>query len=123
MVARDRVRWDALSINVLFGLLAGVALIFLVAPTVVVLVTSFTSSQSLRFPPPGFSLRWYVALLDADQMQRATWNSLIVAFWTTLLATACGTAAALAMARSRSPLIRAADLLFMSPLQIGRAHV
>jgi putative spermidine/putrescine transport system permease protein len=116
LVARDRVRWDALSINVLFGLLAGVALVFLVAPTVVVLVTSFTSSQSLRFPPPGFSLRWYVALLDADQMQRATWNSLIVAFWTTLLATACGTAAALAIARSRSPLIRAADLLFMSPL-------
>jgi putative spermidine/putrescine transport system permease protein len=116
MAARDRIRWDALSINVLFGLLAGVALVFLVAPTVVVLVTSFTSSQSLRFPPPGFSLRWYVALLDADQMQRATWNSLIVAFWTTLLATACGTAAALAIARSRSPLIRAADLLFMSPL-------
>ena len=116
MVVRDRVRWDALSINVVFGLLAGVALIFLVAPTVVVLVTSFTSSQSLRFPPPGFSLRWYVALLDADQMQRATWNSLIVAFWTTLLATTCGTAAALAIARSRSPLIRAADLLFMSPL-------
>src|SRR5436305_1490371 len=116
MAVPDRIRWDALSINVLFGLLAGVALVFLVAPTVVILITSLTSSQSLRFPPPGFSLRWYVALLDADQMQRATWNSLVVAFWTTLLSAIFGTAAALAIARSRSPLVRAADLLFMSPL-------
>ncbi len=44
------------------------------------LITSLTSSESLRFPPPDLSLRWYYALLDADQMQRAAWNSLIIAF-------------------------------------------
>ncbi|GLR89946.1 ABC transporter permease [Bradyrhizobium iriomotense] len=116
MAGLRRIRWDALSLKLVFGLLAGIALVFLVLPTAVVLLTSFTSSQSLRFPPPGLSFRWYLALLDADQMQRAAWNSLVVAFWTTLLSGACGTAAALAIARSRSPLMRAADLLFMSPL-------
>ncbi|WFU43927.1 ABC transporter permease [Bradyrhizobium sp. CB82] len=116
MAAAKRIRWDALSLKVVFGLLAAIALLFLVLPTAVVLLTSFTSSQSLRFPPPGLSLRWYVALIDADQMQRAAWNSLVVALWTTLLSGACGTAAALAITRSRSPLMRAADLLFMSPL-------
>ena len=116
MAGLRRIRWEALSLKFVFGLLAAVALLFLVLPTAVVLLTSLTSSQSLRFPPPGFSLRWYVALLDADQMQRAGLNSLIVAFWTTLLSTICGTAAALAIARSRSPMMRAADLLFMSPL-------
>jgi putative spermidine/putrescine transport system permease protein len=116
MAALKRIRWDALSLKVVFGVLAGVALLFLALPTVVVLVTSLTSSQSLRFPPPGFSLRWYVALLDADQMQRAAWNSLVVAFWTTLLSATFGAAAALAIARSHSRVMRAADLLFMSPL-------
>jgi len=90
--------------------------VFLVAPTVIVLLTSFTASQSLKFPPDGLSLRWYLALLDADQMQAAAWNSLKVAFWTTVLSVVLGTAAALGIARSRSPLARACDVLFMSPL-------
>jgi putative spermidine/putrescine transport system permease protein len=81
-----------------------------------VLITSFTASQSLRFPPGGLSLRWYAALLDADQMQRAAWNSLVVALWTTVISVVCGTAAALAIAHSRLRLVRAADVLFMSPL-------
>jgi putative spermidine/putrescine transport system permease protein len=107
---------DALSINVVFGLLAALALVFLVTPTIIVLITSFTASQSLRFPPGSLSLRWYAALLDADQMQRAAWNSLVVAFWTTVISVVCGTAAALAIAHSRRRLVRAADVLFMSPL-------
>jgi len=55
-------------------------------------------------------------LLDADQMQAAAWNSLVVAFWTTALSVVLGTAAALGIARSRSTLARACDVLFMSPL-------
>ena len=90
--------------------------LFLVGPTVIMLLTSFTASQSLKFPPDGLSLRWYAALLDADQMQAAAWNSLVVAFWTTVLSVVLGTAAALGIARSRSPLARACDVLFMSPL-------
>src|SRR5712691_10472374 len=113
---RHAIDWEALSLHLVFGALAAVAIVFLVAPTVIVLLTSFTASQSLKFPPDGLSLRWYLALLDADQMQAAAWNSLVVAFWTTVLSVVLGTAAALGLARSRSPLARACDLLFMSPL-------
>jgi putative spermidine/putrescine transport system permease protein len=116
MVRPSRVQWDVVSINAAFSLLAAVALVFLVAPTAIVLLTSFTSSESLRFPPAGLSFRWYAALLDADQLQRAAWNSLVVAFWATLISATLGTAAALAIARSQAALMRAADLLFMSPL-------
>ena len=80
------------------------------------LLTSFTSTESLRFPPQGFSLRWYKALLDADQMQAAAWSSLIVAFWTTLISAVLGTLGALAIARSESRFARVADVVFMSPL-------
>jgi len=105
-----------LSLRLVFGALAAIAIVFLVGPTVIMLLTSFTASQSLKFPPDGLSLRWYAALLDADQMQAAAWNSLVVAFWTTVLSVVLGTAAALGIARSRSPLARACDVLFMSPL-------
>jgi putative spermidine/putrescine transport system permease protein len=117
MVApRHSTDWEALSLRLVFGALAAIAIVFLVGPTVIMLLTSFTASQSLKFPPDGLSLRWYAALLDADQMQAAAWNSLVVAFWTTVLSVVLGTAAALGITRSRSPLARACDVLFMSPL-------
>ena len=75
-----------------------------------------TASESLRFPPPALSFRWYQALFDADQMQRAAWNSLVVAFWTTLISVVLGTAASIAIARSRAAWVKAMDMLFMSPL-------
>src|SRR5499427_10121511 len=116
VVPEHAIDWEALSLRLVFGALAAIAIVFLVGPTLIMLLTSFTASQSLKFPPDGLSLRWYVALLDADQMQAAAWNSLLVAFWTTLLSVLLGTAAALGIARSRSAFARACDILFMSPL-------
>jgi len=114
--SRASIEWEAASLRTVFGVLTVGAMVFLVAPTVIVLLTSLTASESLRFPPSGLSLRWYYALADADQMQRAAWNSLVIAFWTTMICVVLGTAAALAVARSRARWLRACDLLFMSPL-------
>jgi putative spermidine/putrescine transport system permease protein len=108
--------WEALSLKAAFGALCALAVVFLVAPSLIVLLTSFTASYSLKFPPDGLSFRWYLALLDADQMQRAAWNSLVVAFWTTLLSVVLGTFGALAIARSGAAWVKACDVLFMSPL-------
>ena len=104
------------SFGVAMGALATLAVVLLVAPTVIVLLTSLTRSPSLRFPPDGFSLRWYLALADAHQLQQAAWNSLLVALVTTAVSVALGTPAALALARSRTRWARALDSLFMSPL-------
>jgi putative spermidine/putrescine transport system permease protein len=114
--ARRVTQWDALSVNVVLGGLAGFALLLLMAPTLVVLVISFTSGLSLRFPPPGFSLRWYAALLDAWQLQFAAWNSVKVAMATTVLSLLLGVAAALGIARSPRLSTRLLDNLFMAPL-------
>ena len=56
-------------------LITGVSL-YVVAPSLIAILTSLTASQSLKFPPYALSLRWYVALLKADQMQQAAWTSL-----------------------------------------------
>lgn len=116
MRPRNRVDWESASLYALFSAAALVALIVLIAPTAIVLIMSVTSSASLRFPPTGFSWRWYAALLDAEQMQRAAWNSLVVALWTTSISVVLGTAAAVGIARSTRRWVRATDLMFMSPL-------
>lgn len=108
--------WDWFTFHGVVVALAAIALVVLIAPTVVVLIVSFTSGFSLRFPPPGYSLKWYAALADASQLQFAAWNSFVVALWTTGLSVLLGTAAALAIARSRAVTARVLDSLFMSPL-------
>jgi putative spermidine/putrescine transport system permease protein len=113
---RHAIDWEAASLQIMFAAAAIFAMVFLIAPTIIVLITSLTSSESLRFPPPGLSLRWYYALLDADQMQRAAWNSLVIAIWTTLISVVLGTAASIGIARSKSKWVRVSDMLFMSPL-------
>jgi putative spermidine/putrescine transport system permease protein len=114
--ARRTTQWEALSLDLVLGGLAGLALLLLIAPTLVVMVISFTSGLSLRFPPPGLSLRWYGALLDAWQLQFAAWNSVKVAVATTVLSLVLGVAAALCIARSPSLSARLLDSLFMAPL-------
>jgi putative spermidine/putrescine transport system permease protein len=113
---KPAIDWEAASFRLVFVTLTILAMVFLVTPTLIVLLTSLTASESLKFPPTGLSLRWYYALVDAGQMQRAAWNSLSVAFWTTLICIVLGTAASLGIARARSTWVRSLDLLFMSPL-------
>src|SRR5206468_7539226 len=87
--------WEALSLRLVFMALTAVAVVFLIGPSLIVILTSLTASQSLKFPPDGLSFRWYVALLNADHMQQAAWTSLVVAFWRTVFSAVLGTAASL----------------------------
>jgi putative spermidine/putrescine transport system permease protein len=108
--------FEAFSFNLVMTLLAFVALILIIAPSLVVVIVSFTSGFSLKFPPPGYSTRWYVELWNAWQLQFAARNSLVVAAWATGLSVLFGVAAALAVSRSKTLSARLLDSLFMSPL-------
>lgn len=107
---------DRLSFHVVFALIAGIGLFFLIFPSIVVLIISFTSEDSLRFPPPAFSLRWYAALVDAYTIQDAAWLSLKVASITTVFSVVLGVAGSLAIGRSTASWARILDMVFMSPL-------
>jgi putative spermidine/putrescine transport system permease protein len=115
-MARRRDGIEALSFKGAMWGLAAVSLLVLVLPTVVVITVSFTSGFSLKFPPPGYSFRWYAALVDAWQLQFAAGNSVKVAIGSTVLAVLLGVAAALAIGRSERWTARVLDSLFMSPL-------
>jgi len=108
--------WEALSFQVVFTLVAAFTAIVLVAPTLVILILSFTAEDSLHFPPSSYSLRWYAALLDANEIGDAALVSLKVALVAVTCSVLLGVPAALAIARGRSGWARWLDLLFMSPL-------
>ncbi len=108
--------FSAASFRAVAGLLAGLALFLLAAPTAIVMVVSFTSGLSLRFPPPGLSLRWYQSLAESWQLQFAAGNSLKVAVAATLLSVLLGVPAALAIGRSEARIAKALDQFFLSPL-------
>ncbi len=113
---RRRMGWETASFRFALWGLAILGVLLLTLPSVVVIVVSFTSGYSLKFPPPGYSFRWYVSLLDAWQLQFAAGNSLKIAIWTTALSVLIGVPAALAIARSTTARARVLDSLFMSPL-------
>lgn len=115
-MAARRPTLDVLTFHGVMIALAIVALIVLVAPSAVVLTVSFTSGFSLKFPPPGWSTRWYVELWNAWQLQFAAKNSFVVAAWSTGLSIVLGVAAALPIARSKTLSARILDSVFMSPL-------
>ena len=117
-MARESSAGD-ISYRLVLGLLSAIALLILITPVVVVLITSFTDSRALRFPPPALSLRWYKSLFDpamSAQIHTAAWNSLVVATAATTISVVLGTSAALAIAGRRTWWAQALDALFMSPL-------
>lgn len=103
----------------LIAALAAVGMLVLLGPVLVVVLTSFSTSAALRFPPPGLTLRWYLELLDPAKsgvVQLAALNSVLVAGAAALLATVLATAAALGIARNAAWWARFADGAFMMPL-------
>jgi putative spermidine/putrescine transport system permease protein len=77
--------------------IAALILIYLLVPTLIVIPMSFSESDSLRFPPPALSLRWYAAYFGDEEWRDATFVSLRLAVLTTIFATPLGTAAAYAL--------------------------
>jgi putative spermidine/putrescine transport system permease protein len=75
--------------------------IILVAPTLVVIPMSFSASETFRFPPDDWSLRWYENLFTSPEWTAAILNSLQVGVYTAVIATVLGTMAAFGLARLR----------------------
>lgn len=74
---------------------------YLVFPLLIVIPISFSASEFLRFPPEGFSLRWYTEFFSTDEWLDPTLVSLKVAALTTILATITGTLASFGIVRGR----------------------
>ncbi|MBB4375076.1 putative spermidine/putrescine transport system permease protein [Bradyrhizobium sp. cir1] len=75
----------------------------LALPAVLVIVSSFTSGETMNFPPAGFSLRWYQKVWENDLFMSALWTSTYVAVLVALVALVIGFASAFAINRFSFP--------------------
>ncbi len=117
--------------------------VFLIAPILVIIPLSFNAEpyftftqKMLALDPTGYSMRWYDSLLTvgmqapdavrdggwwSDLWHNAAWvkaakNSVIIGFWSTILATILGTLAALGLSRPEMPYRRAVMAILISPM-------
>src|SRR5262245_27151936 len=81
----------------------GLVLLFLVAPILAIVPLSFNAEPYFSYPMPGLSLRWYEDFFTNDRWVLALKTSIIVAIFTTMIATALGTLAALGLSRANFP--------------------
>ncbi|MBX6321515.1 MAG: ABC transporter permease [Rhodospirillaceae bacterium] len=81
----------------------GLVALFLLTPTLVAVPISFTTTPGIRFPPEGFTLKWYGEVFASRDWREATLNSFIVGLATAALSLVLGTAAALTLHRATFP--------------------
>jgi putative spermidine/putrescine transport system permease protein len=98
------------------GAIAALALAFLTVPILMIFPLSVDPSSFLRFPPTGFSLRWYEAFLTNQDWLAATWVSVQVALGASAIATALGTAAAIGLSREGVPGRAILSLALVTPM-------
>ncbi len=102
--------------RILAALFVGAVLAFEMAPLLPVVISSFSGGDLVRFPPEGFSLRWYPAIPAA--YWRALGISLVVGAGAAFCACALGVPAAFALVRGRFPGRSLVQTVLMSPLQV-----
>jgi len=100
------------------GLRISAALIatFILAPTIVVVGSSFSGGNLPQFPPSDLSLRWYAHALSQPIFTEAAFNSLWLALVATALATPIALAAAIAIVRGDFAGKTAIQAVLLAPL-------
>src|SRR5688572_16424891 len=91
-----RLSWFTKIMVVLVG-------VYLVIPTLIVIPLSFTDRASFAFPPQGWSLRYYQTFLTEPVWRDALLTAVKLGLVVMVLATALGSAAAVALVRGRFP--------------------
>src|SRR5258708_19442538 len=111
----QRSTFNDVTYSWVIGILAGLGILILIGPVLIVITTSFTTSQTLRFPPPDISLRWYRELFDparSAQIHIAAFNSV----WVARLAPAIGAVLSVLAALAIPPLAPPSPTLPAPPL-------
>lgn len=100
---------DPLKPTIVTGLciaVLAVDLIILILPLLIVIPTSITEGTQIRFPPVGFSTKWFVEAFTSPVWIEAFFKSVRVAVLTAITATLCGLALARVGTRSKSAMLK-----------------
>ena len=106
-----------------FWVICVAVLFFLIFPLLVITPLSFNAvpfftftKEMLAFDPAGYSLVWYEEFFTSLNWQGAIRNSVIIAFFSTIIATFLGTLASLGLSRPQMPYRTLLMSLLISPM-------
>lgn len=111
MQLSKRSRWTFGSVTVL-------GFIFIYLPLAVVVINSFNSSNSLSWPPKGFSTKWWVKMFLNEGVRSAVATSVVLALIATTIALILGTLAAAALTRYDFFGKQTISLMFVLPIAL-----
>jgi putative spermidine/putrescine transport system permease protein len=89
---------------------------YLCIPLLIVVGISFSPTYQMTFPPSGLSLRWFKYILDQKEFAQSFYVSLVVAFFSSLVALVMGILASLAIVRYSFRGKTTVENLFMMPI-------
>ncbi|MBN3524994.1 ABC transporter permease [Paenibacillus apiarius] len=92
--------------------------IFLLGPLFIIMATSFGDSSVLKFPPEGFSFRWYKNIFDVEMFMTTFKVTIVVALAGNLIALLIGVPAAYALSRFTFKGKGLLNTIFISPILI-----
>jgi putative spermidine/putrescine transport system permease protein len=98
------------------GTIAAFGLLVVVAPILLVVILSFSSSSVFTFPPPGFSLRWHEEVIALPQLVSAFSFSLQLAVLAATLSVTIATIGAFRLVTARGLVAKMLRNLMMAPL-------
>lgn len=104
--------------SVLNRVITGVVAFLLVAPIFVVVVMSFTTSESLRFPPQSYGLRWYQEVINDPTWHDRLATSLQTGVLAAVLATSIGTLSAYAITKAPPAAAAVVSAFMIAPLVV-----
>jgi len=100
------------------GCVVALVSMFLLMPSLLMAISALSAGDVLNFPPEGVSLRWFLALLQNDEMRTALVNSFQVSLICTLLSVLAGTPASVALARTSWKIKPVIELFLFLPFII-----
>ena len=95
---------------------AAIVVVWLIAPVLVVVPLAFAGRQSFVFPPESYSWQWFEELFSDAEWRDALLTSVRIALLVVVVSSVLGTAAALALQRSRLPGLAIVRALLIAPL-------
>lgn len=91
---------------------------YLLFPSLVVIIMSFSAGPSLQFPPSALSLQWYRSFFNNPSWTNAAWTSIQIGAAVTFLSTVVGTLAAYGLSRTSPRLRSTLTMAILTPITI-----
>ena len=111
--------------HIIFLTICTLIFLFLIVPILVVIPLPFNAQpyftftpEMLSLDPEGYSTRWYSAFFNDTNWQKAVKNSLIIAFFSTIISTFLGTLAALGLSQKDFPFKTTIMGILISPMVV-----